>query len=208
MKKFLIFILVALALVGGAVLLLRPAGVQIRSTLYTSDEFGIRFSYPTKYFIAYESTVGGERKQHTIVLAEDTPANRSLFSNQNLATDSPPTITITLFQNNLDNYSAQSFVEGTNFSNFKLSDGTIAEVRVGGEPGLRYSATGLYENKNVVVARPSYVYMFTAFFDSPTSQILTDFDNILMSVEFSNPIISENNAPSLLPIDTYTIENG
>ncbi|MDZ4226851.1 MAG: hypothetical protein U1D26_00035, partial [Patescibacteria group bacterium] len=109
----------------------------------------------------------------------------------------PPTITITIFQNNLDNYTTRGFVEGTNFSNFKLSDGNTTELSVGGEAGLKYSATGLYENDNVVVALPSYVYMFTAFYNSPTDRIRADFEDVLRSVEFGDGNIptSADNAP-------------
>lgn len=196
MSKSLIYILVCLVLIGGTVLLLRPSEVQIEPKFYKSDEFGIQLSYPARYFVAYEKSFTGERNQHAIVLAEDTPENRFLSSDPNSATEGSPTITITLFQNNLDNYSARNFVERTDFSNFKLSNGKTADVTVGGEPGLRYSATGLYENENVVVARPDYVYMFTVFFNAPTDQIVPDFDTVLKSVEFSIPIDTENNTPT------------
>lgn len=184
MKKFIPIIVVAIIVIVGAVLFLLPSEVQKWPNSYKSEELGLQFSYPEKYFIAYESSATGERSQHAIVLAEDTPENRALFSDPNSATEGPPTITITLFQNNLDNYTTRGFVEGTNFSNFKLSDGNTTEVIVGEETGLRYRATGLYENENVVVARPAYVYMFTAFFNSPTDQILIDFEEILGTVEF------------------------
>jgi len=133
------------------------------------------------------------------VLAEDTPAIRELFSNPNSATEGPPTITITIFQNNLDRYTLQSFVEGTNFSNFKLSDGNKTEVTVGGETAWRYRATGLYENENVVVVRPDYVYMITAFFNSPEDAILTDFDEILKTITFTEPITTATSADNAPP---------
>jgi len=184
MKKFILIIVVAMIVIVGAVLFLSPSEVQKGPNSYKSEELGLQFSYPEKYFIAYESSITGERNQHAIVLAEDTPESRALFSDPNSATEGPPTITITLFQNNLDNYTTRGFVEGNNFSNFKLSDGNTTEVIVGEETGLRYRATGLYENENIVVALPAYVYMFTAFFNSPTDQILIDFEEILGTVEF------------------------
>lgn len=192
-STYLALVVVVVAVVGGAFLVLRPAEETKEPTIYKSEELGIEFSYSEKYFVAHESSATGERSQHAIVLAEDTPGNRELFSDPNSATEGPPTITITLFQNNLESYTARSFVEGTNFSNFKLSDGNLTEVVVGGESGLRYRATGLYKNENVVVARPAYVYMFTAFFNSPTDQILVDFDEILNTVKFG-PELSEADA--------------
>ena len=189
-KLILVLLVVIIALIGVAVFFFRPVEVQKESKTYKSDEYGIQFSYPEKYFIAREITNSGERTQHAIVLAEDTSENRTLFSDPNSATEGPPTITIALFQNNLDNYTVGNFVENTNFSNFKLSDGNTAEVIIGGESGLRYRATGLYENENAVIARPKYVYMFTAFFNSPIDPILFDFEEILKTVQFFSDTIT------------------
>lgn len=166
-------------------------------TEYRSEEYGLSFAYPENYFIKeYHET--GERTRHTIVLMEDTPGNRDIADGKVVGTESPPTITITLFQNNLDNMSARSFVEGTSFSNFKLSDGTTVETMVGGAPALRYHATGLYENENAVVARPAWVYMFTGFYLNENDPIRTHFEELLTTVRFddaSNVPNSAENAP-------------
>ncbi|MDZ4227241.1 MAG: hypothetical protein U1D26_02060, partial [Patescibacteria group bacterium] len=189
--------LVALAILAAGVLYFIPVTKEFAPATYHSDEYGLSFSYPSGYFVVYESSATGEREQHAIVLAEDTPENREIFSDPQSATEGPPTITITLFQNDLDNYTTLGFVEGTNFSNFKLSDGNTTEVSVGGETGLKYGATGLYENDNVVVALPSYVYMFTAFYNTPSDRIRADFEDVLRSVEFGDGNIptSADNAP-------------
>jgi len=189
MKKSFITIIVLVAIILVAILLFGPIEVERGPTEYKSDQFGLSFSYPETYFVAYEQSTSGERNQQAIVLAEDTPANRALFTDPDSATEGPPTITITIFQNNFDNYTLQSFVEGTNFSNFKMSNGTKTETTVGGQPAWRYRATGLYENENVVVARPDYIYMFTAFFNSPTDSILSDFDEILKTVKFNSVVL-------------------
>lgn len=198
MKKIIVGF-IAIALIGVAFLYLYPISKEQNDTSYISSEYGLSFEYPQGYFVAFEQTLDGEREQHAIVLAEDTPAVRALFSNPGSATEGPPTITITIFQNDLDHYTLQSFVEGTNFSNFKLSDENKTETTVGGETAWRYRATGLYENDNVVVVRPEYVYMLTAFFNSPEDQILKDFDAILQTVTFTEPAediaTSADNAP-------------
>jgi len=186
-------------LIGLGFLYFYPANKEQGDTSYSSSRYGLSFDYPANYFVALEQTFDGEREQHAIVLAEDTPAIRELFSNPNSATEGPPTITITIFQNNLDRYTLQSFVEGTNFSNFKLSDGNKTEVTVGGETAWRYRATGLYENENVVVVRPDYVYMITAFFNSPEDAILTDFDEILKTITFTEPITTATSADNAPP---------
>ena len=187
-----------LIIIGGVVLFFFPKATENDLQMYTSETLGLQFLYLDTYFIAHESMVGGERNQYAIVLAEDTPENRAFFSDTPSATEAPPTITITVFQNNLDNYSTQSFFEGSNFSNSKLSYGNVANVLIGEEPALRYFATGLYENENVIVALPSFVYMFTAFFNAPSDDILVDFDTILKSVSFfpTEAEASANNIPT------------
>lgn len=181
-KKISIIIAVAV-IVGGVFLFFYPLKKQVSPATYSSLEYGLSFAYPKNYSIA-ENTFTGERLRHSIVIFEDTPGNRDILSGYNQGTEWPPTITITVFQNNLDKYTLQSFVEGTSFSNFKLSDGNKTETVVAGRPAWRYRATGLYENDNVVVVRPEYVYMFTVFFNSPEDQIRDDFESILKTVSF------------------------
>lgn len=158
---------------------------------YSSEKFGISFKYPKNYFLTEIDESSGQRRRYVIIIMEDTPFNRSLVAGEIPDTDGPPTITISLFQNNLDNYTVRSFIEGTSFSNFKLSDGVLNEIKLGGEPALRYRATGLWENENVVVALPDYVYMFTVFFNSPDDHLVKDFDGILKSVRFI-PVVAED----------------
>lgn len=183
MKNFIVFAMLGLAIVAFAVLRDKESEEGV-GQLYHSEKFGIEFSYPDDYFIGFEESFEGERGQNFVVLAEDTLENRRVFAGEEPGREGPPTITVAIYQNNLDNYTARSFVENTNFSNFKLSDGKTTEVIVGGEKGLRYSATGLYENENVVVARPDYVYMFTAFYLTPEDRILSEFDKLLDTIKF------------------------
>lgn len=182
-KKFLIIAIVVI--IVGAFLFFYSFKKQVSPPKYSSLEYGLSFSYPQQYMVA-ENTFTGERLQHAVVLFENTSENRDIFFGSNKGTEGPPTITITIFQNNLDNYTLQNFVEGTNFSNFKLSDGNKTQIEVAGKPAWRYRATGLYENDNVVIVRPEYVYMFTVFFNTYDDQIRKDFDEILKTVGFPN----------------------
>lgn len=195
MSKKLLIIIAIIVIIIGAFLFFYPLEKQASLATYASLEYGLSFSYPQKYAVA-ENTYTGERLQHAVVLFEDTPANRDILFGTNKGTEGPPTITITIFQNNLDNYTLESFVEDTNFSNFKLSDGNKTEIAVAGNPAWRYRATGLYENDNVVVVRPEYVYMFTVFFNSPNDQIRQDFDEILKTIGFTDIVPSSGTRSS------------
>lgn len=195
MKLTLSILAVALVIIG-VVLYLEPQKESLK--VYTSETYDISFSYPAHYFI-YEPTIeGAERIQHALVLMEDTPENRALVAGESPGREGPTAITVSIYQNNLDNYTTEGFIRDTNFSNFKLSDGILASTTVGGESALRYRSTGLYENESVVVARPAWVYMFTASFNAPTDSTLTDFDPLLKTVKFGEPQqipTSADNAP-------------
>jgi len=199
MKKIIIDTLIVLVVIAGGWLLWQNFGttvpIETAGEPYVSEALGLSFTVPTGYFVYEVGNESGERSQYAIVLLEDTAENRSLVAGELPGREAPPTITINILQNNLDEYSTEGFVKDTNFSNFKLSNGETTEVLVGGERALAYDATGLYENKNVVIARPAFVYMFTAFYSSPSDSILTDFEKVLSSVAFSIVDIAEEEPP-------------
>lgn len=193
-----IFITILVVLFFGIGFLYRAYYHQDPALLvYTSDAYGISFKYPGNYIVYEPEYDSGERLRHTIVLTEDTPEHRALLNGEVLNTEGPPTITINIYQNILDAYTTESFIRNTSFSNFKLSDGVLATTTIGGVEAFRYHATGLYENENVVIARPAYVYMFTAFYDSPTDKILADFEGILKTIQLNVQEVptSADNAP-------------
>ncbi len=180
MKKILIVIVLMLLAGAGVWLILNRTSAKT----YTSEKLGVSFEYPAGYLINEVDASTGQRNRYSIVLIEDTPSNRDFIAGKMLNTDAPPTITISIYQNNLDHYTLEGFVKSTSFSNFKLSDDKLNETMVAGEPALHYRATGLWENENVVVARPDFVYMFTVFFANPSDKITSDFETILQSVLF------------------------
>lgn len=150
---------------------------------FASPLFGIAFSYPEGYFTTVTDHEG-ERLQSTITIFEDTPFTRALVNGEVPGTEAPPAISVAMFQNDLDNYTAESFVRDNSASNFKLSDGVLTPVSVGGVEGFAYRATGLYESENVVVATPDFVYMFSVGFLTPEDRMLADFETMLANVSF------------------------
>jgi hypothetical protein len=188
-KKIIIFGIVLFIAAGVVCAFWHPsfndASKDQRIEKYSSEKLGLSFVVPKGYFVAREVDEGNsERKWYSVVLMEDTEESRGFLSGKYQNTEFPPTITIGIFQNNLERYSARQFVEGTSFSNFKLSDGRMTEVSVDGKPGLRYPASGLYENENVVVAMPDFVYMFTVFYNAPTDKNAAAFEEVLGTSNF------------------------
>ncbi len=149
---------------------------------YRGEQYGIRFKYPGGYFLSENNTGDGHRYAHAIVLTDSDP--RVIPQNG----EGPTSITIAIFQNNLDHYTTEQWIRGNNNSNFKLSpDGMLQEVAVGGERGLGYRYSGLYEFDSVVIARPENVYMFTVSWMDERARMRKDFTKLLETVTFGVP---------------------
>jgi hypothetical protein len=189
-KTIGIILVAALAVIGALYYWYSPTVDQpVASTdmiPYSSAAYGLSFEYPEGYFIVEKETGSPQRYGHAIVIVPDTQTNRDLMSGKIEGSDGPPTITIQMFQNNLDNYTTENWVRGTNDSNFKLSpDGVLTPTTLGGEPALLYRWSGLYEGMTAAVARPKWVYAFSVSSDSPSDPILQDYAKILPTVQFS-----------------------
>lgn len=159
---------------------------------YNSQEFGIEFSYPRSYFIVERNTGDGHRARHQIMLVEDTPSNRDIVEGRlpaqagGPATEGPPAITFDMYQNNLDGYTTESWIHGTNDSNFKLSaEGTLTQTTLGNAPALSYRWSGLYEGTTIAVAWPDWVYAYTVTYLNMGDQIIQDYVAIGKTVRFT-----------------------
>ena len=188
MPRVLLAVLVLCAVLGALFFaggLGAERGAQTRA--FTFEPIGLRFDYPAKYFVEVQNLGDGHRAHFALVLYEDTPENRTLIEYPKSVPprEGPPTITIDIFQNNLDASDTEGWVRGSNDSNFKLSpDSVLSPARVGGEAGLRYRWSGLYEGESVAVARPDNIYMFSVTYLSPEDPIRGGFEALLSTVAF------------------------
>ncbi len=138
--------------------------------IYSSDKYGISFSYPETYQLTEMHAEGSAmREHHTIVLQQktDLPAPEG--------GEGPPSITIDIYQNNLDNRATEDWIRGDSRSNFKLGDGTIASTTIDGKPALSYRWSGLYEGTTVAMARPDWIYAFNVTYLEMGADIIQDF---------------------------------
>ncbi len=186
-------VVLAALLIGGVYLFRsgRPAGTAAPGTdwkTYSSLKLGLSFNYQAYYYLEEKALGSGERRHYALILTEDTDENRRVRQGLEEGREGPPAISIDAYQNDLDGYGAEIWIKNTNFSDFKLSDGNLAPVMIGGESGLAYRSTGLYETDNSVVARPGYVYRFAAGWLTAEDRIRSDFQELLQSVRFSEPV--------------------
>lgn len=153
---------------------------------YTSQKLGLSFSYPASYFVEEKNIGNGEREIYQIELTADTQENRLVREGKTPPREGPTAITITNYQNNLDNLSVEQWVKNTNDSNFKLSpDGKIEAVRIAGtHEALTYHWSGLYEGTTIAFAHNTSINTLSVTYISPNDQIVKDFDIVKSSLEF------------------------
>lgn len=158
-----------------------PQAEEENFSSYSNDAYGISFKYPNRYFLSEREAGNGERRHYFIVLIEDTPQNRDIIEGKLIGTESPPWISVDIFQNNLDNMSVSTFVTATNNSNWKLGDGNIASTTVGGQEAVAYSWDGLYRGDSVVFAHRENIIMLSGTYFGEEDQIRKDFEAVTSS---------------------------
>lgn len=150
---------------------------------YSNAQYGISFTYPKRYFVVENEVGTAQRARHVVALFEDTQTNRDIISGKIQNTEGPIGIVVDILQN-MEHQSAETWVKGSNDSNYKLGDGQLGSASVGGKSGVSYQWSGLYNSKSVAVATDSYIYAFHALYDAPTDITLQDFPTIVNSVQF------------------------
>ncbi|MBI2610318.1 hypothetical protein HYW60_00050 [Candidatus Kaiserbacteria bacterium] len=171
-------IFVLLIVVIGAYLLFGTRSPSVEGARYANATYGISFEYPSAHALQ-EREVGDAHRYHYSITLIDKEALATLPQNG----EGPPTISVDIFQNNLDQLSIEQWVRGTNFSNFKLSpDGLLASTTVAGVPALSYTWDGLYRGESTVFTHKDNVIMLSVTYLSRDDQIRADFARVLSSL--------------------------
>src|SRR3989344_3816751 len=188
MAKILIGIVIAIAILGGGFFWLNNyiyqekqgdgGGEETSVPTYTSEKYGISFTYPSTYQLSEREAPGSAlREHHTITLMRtvDLPAPEG--------GEGPPAISIDIYQNNLDKQTTEGWIRGSSNWNFKLSpEGRLASTTIDGKPALSYRWSGLYEGTTIALAQPNWIYAFTVTYLEPGADIVQDFVTVRDSV--------------------------
>lgn len=178
--RYISIALILLVIIAGGLFFAERAvapenGAQNQSGLqkYSSEKYGISFSYPETYELNEVDAPGnGMRIHHSVVLINK--ADLPLPADG----EGPPAITIDIYQNNLDNQTTEGWIKNTSASNFKQSEGKLTETKISGLPALSYRWSGLYEGTTIALAQPNWVYTFTVTYLEMGADIIQDFVKI------------------------------
>ena len=156
-----------------------PWGLVAPAALsYSSEQYGITFTYPDTYALQERELGNGERWHHAIVLVD-----KAWLANIPEGGEGPPALSVDIYQNDLDQLPIENWIRDTNASNFKLSiDGRLAEVQVAGSRALYYRWDGLYRGESYALAHKGNIVVFSATYNATDDQIRKDFAQVLSSV--------------------------
>ena len=146
---------------------------------YKNAEYGIAFSYPAGYVLSEQEVGNGERWHYNITLIHQS----ELPLRQN--SEGPPTLSIDLYQNDIDNLSLTEWLTGNSLSNFKFGDETYTSTGVGGTDAVAYSWSGLYEGRTVAFLHRKAVVAVTGTYLTTEDKIYKDFSVLIKSFELN-----------------------
>lgn len=144
---------------------------------YTNSRLNISFEYPETYELT-ERTVVPPQGRHSITLIEkgtEPPAG--------IATEGPPAITLDFFDKKTAVQSLGEWAKEQNVSNFNLGAGAFASTTVDGVGAIRYAWDGLYRGETVLFEHDRRIIAASVTYNSPTDNILKDFEDIVRSIE-------------------------
>lgn len=151
---------------------------------YDKTELGISLDYPENYILSEREVGNPQRRHYSIVFVEDLPENRALLSGD-MVGEGPISMSLDIYQSNLDNYGSEEWIKENNNSNYKLSpDGKLYIDEVDGKDALIYKWSGLYEAYSVVVKGKKNIYVFTVNYISMEDSIIDDFNKLIETVRF------------------------
>lgn len=149
--------------------------------LYSSDIYGISFSYPSNYVLGEQDIATSDlQKYHEISLIDknDLPVP--------INGEGPPAITIDLYKNDINEYTAEGWANNSKQSNLKLGEGRIATTSISGFPAISFRWSGLYEGTTIVLSKTSFIYTFNVTYLEIGAPIIQDFVKIKDSIRISN----------------------
>lgn len=152
-----------------------PHEEQTDMQQYASED-GYSFKYPDTYEISSRPSESGDGDALVLLPKGYVPPTGG---------EGPPTIAVQVFQNT-HNLDIDTWLTTDSRANWHLSrPGGAEPIMVGGERGVSYGYSGLYETNAVLVGKNNRLYLFTVGWLNPDDPQVHDFDHLLETLEFN-----------------------
>jgi hypothetical protein len=177
-KKIIIIIIAAIIIGAAAYVVFGLEKTPADSKRYENKEYGISFYYPKGYTLIEGEIGNAERGHYVVAIVSDADA----VPREN--SEGPVATSIDIYQNNIDKQSTAEWLKNTNFSNFKLSDGTYASTTLSKKDAIKYRWSGLYEAETNVVLHKDNIVALTITYITPQDSIFKVYNQIVNSIKF------------------------
>jgi hypothetical protein len=149
---------------------------------YINRNYGLQFEYPSNLYFK-EKTKAESVADLSIVLVENTKESAGYIEGNPTTSEAPISIMIDV-HSNPSQIGPRSWAEKN--ANWNIANkSSIIPIEIGGQTGISYTSTGLYESKTYVVSLGSNIYTFSVSWMTQNDQLLRDFDMIINSVVFN-----------------------
>lgn len=146
------------------------------------NEARLSFSYPVHLFLLEKKNIQAQDLQSSILLTENTEANKdSLLGKATASQEGPTTISFFIYKND-KHLLPRMWLEAQ--ETWKLSNQKIEEGVYGGAQAYTYSWDGLYRGKTTVIGHGDYVYAISVTYTGSADPLLQDSQKVLNSLTF------------------------
>ena len=159
---------------------------------YQDQTYGFAFEYPAgeRGYVREEGVPLANEYQDleqlvVLISADEYAALQSVTG----PTETPPTIQVLVFKNELKRSPFVWAQENPQESNIARALGEIEESVVGGANAAHYIADGLYAADTYVVAHGGYIYLLSGMRIDSESKIASDFNALVDSFRFTQPAL-------------------
>lgn len=164
------------------------APISNASLSYVNTKLGFTFAYPDQYVLEERPTEQDKDLLLSLVLIrkEDKDNMKSIP----VGGEFLPIMTVYVLKNVAMQQAGIWAQKHPSYSNFNLLTGEVSEQSVGGAQTLRYTADGLYQSDNAVVAHGGLIYVFSGAYTSTTTAIHRDYAALLNTIQFIPAAVS------------------
>jgi len=148
-----------------------------------NEKFGISFSYPEgpEGYVLVEPVATEDATVWALIATKEWEELQASEAGR----EGPTAMTIAIFPIPAG-FPIEEWLASDQSLNFKLGVTETSPAVVGGESGISYRWSGLYEGETTAVTHGDYVYLFSVTFIENSDSIYSDFGKLLDGTSFSS----------------------
>lgn len=165
---------------------------------FKSDKYGFSFSYPDDYVLTDKEVGDSNRRYNAVVLIHKNDAAPRPNG------EGPTAITIDVYPN-IEGQTVLEWLTFSNQSNYNLKKAPYAPTSLGGEPGITYKWSGLYEGQTVAFNYEDFIVAMSVTYFEESDKIVKDFEKVKSTFSFQKRSYSNEEVSNYLKANISTL---